>query len=159
MLLFLVCILVLDSTLSESLPVSSPDALLGCDRPFRFDWCAIAEAIDSPLLVTSTDSELMVAREEEVSLEGGRAWSLLQGPGESPDIKGDGNGVTSPMAVIMGLGTRELDAEPNPRPKAADLKLGVRETSFKLGTEDLCDSDRAPGLDESRDAKAWYVGC
>lgn len=53
------------------------------------------------------------------------------------------------MAVIIGLGTRELAAEPKPRPKAADLTLGVRERSFKLGAEDLCDSDRMAGLDES----------
>lgn len=109
------------------------------------------------MLVTSTDSELMVGR-EEASLEGGRAWSLFQGPGESPDISGDGSGVTSPMAVIIGLGTRELAAEPKPRPKAADLTLGVRDRSFKLGAEDLCDSDKVAGLDESRDAAALYVG-
>lgn len=72
MLLFLVCILGLEVSFSELLPLSSPVVLLGFERPCRFDWWAIAEAIDSPLLVTSTDSELMVGR-EEASLEGGRA--------------------------------------------------------------------------------------
>lgn len=62
------------------------------------------------------------------------------------------------MAVIIGLGTRELAAEPKPRPKAADLTLGVRERSFKLLAEDLCDSDKVAGLDESRDAAALCVG-
>lgn len=62
------------------------------------------------------------------------------------------------MAVMIGLGTRELAAEPNPRPKAADLTLGVRDKSFRLGAEDLCDNDSAPGRVESRDVEALQFG-
>lgn len=74
------------------------------------------------------------------SLEGGRPWRRFHGPGESPDSKGDGSGVTSPIAVIMGLGTLELAVEPKPKAKA-DFKLGVRETvGFRFGADDLRES-------------------
>lgn len=58
------------------------------------------------------------------------------------------------MAVMIGLGTRELAAEPKPRPRAADLMLGVRETGFRLGAEDLRDKDRKAVLCESRKPSA-----
>lgn len=84
----------------------------------------MAAAIDSPLEETRTDSTPGVAA--GVSREGGRA-NLLQGPGESPDRRGDGSGVTSPIADMIGLGYVELAAEavPKPGPKLF-LKLGVR---------------------------------
>lgn len=50
----------------------------------------------------------------------------------------------------MGLGTLELVAEPKLRAKAADFRLGVRETvGFRLGADDLRESDKNTGL-ESR---------
>lgn len=59
------------------------------------------------------------------------------------ESKGDGSGVTSPIAVMTGLGTLELLAEPKPWAKAADLMLGVRDTGFRLGADDLRDKERA----------------
>lgn len=38
------------------------------------------------------------------SLDGVGWMNRFQGPGESPDNRGDGSGVTSPIADITGLG-------------------------------------------------------
>ena len=74
----------------------------------------------------------------------------LQGPGESPESNGEGSGVRSPIAVMTGLETLELAAEPKPRPKAADLKLGVRDTGLSPGGDDLRDKGKiAVGFDLS----------
>lgn len=75
----------------------------------RFVWLRIAEATDSPLDVTSTELAvpgMLYSREERL------AASFFQGPGESCDIKGDGNGVTSVRALSMGLEKAELGADP-----------------------------------------------
>lgn len=94
---------------------------------------------------------MIVGSEGTVSREGGRAFIRRHGPGESPDSNGDGNGVTSPMAVMIGLGTRELAAEPRLRAKAADFRLGVREIlCFRFGPEDLRESVGAAALGEPR---------
>jgi len=58
-----------------------------------------------------------------------RLPNFLHGPGESFESKGEGRGVTSPMAEITGLGTVELaaDAEPKGFPKFGVFRLGVLE--------------------------------
>lgn len=70
-----------------------------------------------------------------------RCRSCLHGPGECVDRRGEGRGVTSPIADIIGLGTVELAAEAEP--KAPDrlpvaLKLGVLETGRRDEVDDLC---------------------
>lgn len=134
MLLFRVCIFVLS------------------EASFCFGWFAKAEASHSPLLVTKTDSAIFVGSGCGVSLEGGRPCSRFQGPGESPDSNGDGSGVKSPIAVMIGLGTLELLAEPKLWARAADLKLGVRDTGFRLGADDLRDKERGVCF-------AWSEAC
>jgi len=76
---------------------------------------------------------------EAPSLDGGRA-SFFHGPGESPDSNGEGSGVTSPMAVMVGLGTVELAADAVPRAVAREpvFKLGVRDTGLSDDAEVLC---------------------
>lgn len=153
MLLFRVCIFVLsEASFSELLLDSSPDALLAFEYALRFGWFAKAEASHSPLLVTKTDSAIFVGSGCGVSLEGGRPCSRFQGPGESPDSNGDGSGVKSPIAVMIGLGTLELLAEPKLWARAADLKLGVRDTGFRLGADDLRDKERGVCF-------AWSEAC
>lgn len=46
------------------------------------------------------------------SIEAGLDVSFLHGPGESPDMRGDGRGVTSEIAFSMGDDTTEFGAEP-----------------------------------------------
>lgn len=142
-LLLRVCILALvEASFSELLLDSSPEGFSVPERAFRLDWCAMAAAIDSPFLETSTDSGIVVGVGWTSSLEGGRPLRRFQGPGESPESSGEGSGVRSPMAVMTGLETLELVAEPKPRPKAADLKLGVRDTGFSPGGDDLRDKGK-----------------
>lgn len=71
-----------------------------------------------------------------ISLDGGLAPSLLQGPGESPNNNGEGNGVRSPIAAMMGLGTAELQAEPILLTNAR-LTDGVLDTGRRLADEDF----------------------
>jgi hypothetical protein len=86
----------------------------------------MALVIDSPVLVTSTPFEPVA-----MGLGGVGEVGLLiffQGPGESLDNSGEGKGVTSPIAVIIGLGIAEF--APNGVASAlatASLTLGVRE--------------------------------
>ena len=69
---------------------------------------AIAAEIDSPFAVTSAESaELGIERSRRVGLE----TSVRHGPGESPDIRGDGKGVTSGIALSIGEDMAELVAE------------------------------------------------
>lgn len=95
----------------------------------------MAVAMDSPVLVTRTLSG---------DIEKGRLASrdeglmCFHGPGESPASNGDGRGVTSPMAAIMGLATVELAAEAGPKTKAAALRLGVRDIGRREEAEVLC---------------------
>jgi hypothetical protein len=91
-----------------------------------------AESIDSPVLVTRTEPSPTLLRrccggDEEL------AFSLFQGPGESPDMSGLGSGVISPIAEMIGLGTKLLVplAEPRLLVRAA-LRLGVLERGCKL---------------------------
>lgn len=63
------------------------------------------------------------------------------------------------MAVIIGLGTRELAAEPRPRLKAADLMLGVRDMGLRFGADVLRPSDKGVGLRESRRPSESGAGC
>lgn len=83
------------------------------------------------------------------SLTAGECWcpsrerrrSCLHGPGECVDRRGEGRGVTSPIADITGLGTVELAAEaelkaPDKLPVA--LKLGVLEIGQRDEVDDLC---------------------
>ena len=81
---------------------------------------------------------MFAAKAAIASLDDGRS-SLRQGPGESPDSSGDGSGVTSPIAVMMGLGTVELvpEAPPNALEKAA-LTLGVLEMGCSDDADVLC---------------------
>jgi hypothetical protein len=51
------------------------------------------------------------------SLDVGRDTNFLQGPGESPDIRGEGSGVTSAIALSMGEDKAEFGAEPNCEPE------------------------------------------
>jgi hypothetical protein len=64
----------------------------------------------------------------------------FHGPGESLANKGEGRGVTSPMAEITGLRTVELAAEPEPKTPwmLPVLRLGVLEIGSRDWTEDLC---------------------
>ena len=49
------------------------------------------------------------------------------------DIRGDGRGVTSPIAEMTGLGYVELAAEGEPKmPVRLVLRLGVLEMGFRL---------------------------
>ena len=68
-----------------------------------------------------------------LSLDGGLAPSLLQGPGECWESNGEGSGVTSPKADIRGLFTSELVPEALPRLlERGRLKLGVLDTGARL---------------------------
>lgn len=75
--------------------------------------------------MTSAESaELGTERSRRV----GRDTSFLHGPGESPDMRGDGKGVTSGIALSIGEDKAELVAEPL-LPVLLDrmfLMLGVR---------------------------------
>ena len=88
----------------------------------------MAEDIDSPVAVTSAES---VVAGKTSSIEAGLDTNFLHGPGESPDMRGDGRGVISEMACNMGDDTTEFGAEarfellPKLLPKIF-LTLGVR---------------------------------
>jgi hypothetical protein len=69
----------------------------------------MAEEIDSPFAVTRADSEVIGIMR---SREAGRDTSFFHGPGESPDISGEGSGVTSAIAFNIGEDNAELGAEP-----------------------------------------------
>jgi len=74
---------------------------------------SIAEVIDSPLAVTRAESAtpgIIYSRDV------GRETNFLQGPGESPDIRGEGSGVTSAIALSIGEDKAEFGAEPNCEP-------------------------------------------
>jgi hypothetical protein len=65
--------------------------------------------MDSPFAVTRAESEdIGIMRSREV----GRDMSFFHGPGESPDISGEGSGVTSAIAFNIGEDKAELGAEP-----------------------------------------------
>jgi hypothetical protein len=87
----------------------------------------IAASIDSPVLVTNTESSpILPIFSNDVELIEDAAISFFQGPGESPESSGLGNGVISPSAAMMGLGTLLLLALPVPMLLArAALRLGV----------------------------------
>jgi hypothetical protein len=98
----------------------------------------MAAVIDSPVLAISTLPGDMFAKAAIDSLDDGLP-SFFQGPGESPDISGDGRGVMSPIAVIIGLGTVELAADPDPSALAkAALTLGVRDIGRSDEADVLC---------------------
>jgi hypothetical protein len=89
----------------------------------------MADATDSPFAVTRAESAFVgTMRSREV----GRDTSLFHGPGESLDIKGEGKGVTSAIALSIGEDMAEPGREPAvellPMLLAAKtfLMLGVR---------------------------------
>lgn len=89
-----------------------PDSLAFVMSPWYarlFDWFAIADDIDSPFAVTSAESAVMG---NITSRDVGRETSFFQGPGESPDISGEGKGVTSAIALSIGDDRAEFGAEP-----------------------------------------------
>lgn len=69
----------------------------------------MAEDMDSPFAVTSAESAVIGIM---TSREVGRDVSFFHGPGESPDISGEGNGVTSAIAFNIGEDKAELGADP-----------------------------------------------
>jgi hypothetical protein len=109
---------------------------------FLLDWFASAAEMDSPVVVTRTESLGIVgsplagpSRDGSLPLN-----SFFHGPGESLVRSGDGRGVTSPMADIMGLATLELAADDEPKnpARALVLKLGVLDTGLRLEAEVWC---------------------
>jgi hypothetical protein len=86
----------------------------------------MAEDMDSPFAVTRAESAVTGIMS---SREVGREVSLFQGPGESPDISGEGSGVTSAIAFNIGEDRAELGAEP----KFELLPTLVAKTFFILG--------------------------
>jgi hypothetical protein len=103
----------------------------------------MAEEMDSPFAVTRAESEVMGIMR---SREDGRETSFLQGPGESPDISGEGNGVTSAIAFNIGEDKAELGAEPKFEllptllanmffilgVRAKDILVGILDNSLEL---------------------------
>lgn len=70
------------------------------------------------------------------SRETGRDPSFLHGPGESPDSRGEGRGVTSAIALSIGDDKAEFGADPSPLPALEAkmfLTLGVRAKGMFLG--------------------------
>lgn len=65
----------------------------------------------SPFAAMSAESAVTGSM---ISLEAGREPSRFQGPGESPDSRGEGRGVTSAIAFNIGEDRAELGAEPKP---------------------------------------------
>src|SRR4051812_24866070 len=93
----------------------------------------MAEDIDSPLEVTRTESAVVIGTER--SRDVGLETSFFQGPGESPDMRGEGRGVTSAIALSAGEDKAELGALPTLLLNTF-LMLGVRATpSFDGGRE------------------------
>jgi hypothetical protein len=86
----------------------------------------MAADMDSPFAVTSAESAVMgIMRSRDV----GRDTSFFQGPGESPDIRGDGKGVTSAIAFSIG----EDRAEPGRDPAFELLPMLLAKTFLMLG--------------------------
>lgn len=65
--------------------------------------------MDSPFDVTNTESACVIGTIS--SRDVGRATNFFHGPGESPDISGDGRGVTSGIAFSIGEDNAEFGAE------------------------------------------------
>ena len=89
--------------------------------------------MDSPLAVTRAESAVTIT-----SWDVGLLVNFFHGPGESPDMSGDGSGVTSDRAFSIGEETTELGAEPRfellPTLLAKMfLILGVRAMPIVLG--------------------------
>jgi len=87
----------------------------------------MAAEMDSPLAVTSAESAVICIGP---SRDPGRTISFFHGPGESPDIMGDGRGVTSTSALSIGddkveFGVEDMLEVPSIAAMAR-LKLGVR---------------------------------
>jgi hypothetical protein len=74
----------------------------------RFDWFATADDIDSPFVVTRAESAVIGSMS---SCEVGREPSFLHGPGESPNMRGEGRGVTSAIAFNIGDDKAEFGAD------------------------------------------------
>lgn len=93
--------------------------------------------MDSPELVIKTEPSPTLRSLSRVC--GGDVDPDLRsfhGPGESPDISGLGRGVISPIAEMMGLGTRLLVPLVVPKLCAnAALRLGVLDTARRLLVE------------------------
>jgi len=108
---------------------------------------------------------LAVKRESELGIlfrDGGLLPSFRQGPGECWDRSGDGNGVTSPNAAIIGLATLELAPEALPRLLERGLLiLGVLDTGARLELEVLCCKDlpteRRRRLSPEPDRVGWGI--
>lgn len=98
----------------------------------------MAEDMDSPVAVTRAESCVAGIAS---SIGAGLDTSFLHGPGESPDISGDGRGVTSDIAFSMGDDTTEFGAELRlvvlpklPKlPARTFFTLGVRGIAMVLG--------------------------
>jgi hypothetical protein len=86
----------------------------------------MAEEIDSPFAVTRAESAVMGSIS---SRDWGLETSFFQGPGESPDMRGDGRGVTSAIALNIGDERAELGADP----KLELLPILVAKIFFTLG--------------------------
>jgi hypothetical protein len=82
--------------------------------------------MDSPFAVTSAESAVIGILS---SLELGREVSRFQGPGESPDMRGEGRGVTSAIALNIGDESAEFGADP----RLELLPKLVAKTFFILG--------------------------
>lgn len=85
----------------------------------------MAADIDSPLAVTSAESAVMGIM---LSRDVVRVTSVFHGPGESPDMRGDGSGVTSAIAFSIG----EDIAEPGRDPALELLPTLLARTFFML---------------------------
>lgn len=86
----------------------------------------MADDMDSPFAVTSAESAVMGSMR---SRDVGRDTRLFQGPGESPDIRGDGKGVTSGIAFSIG----EDMTEPGRDPAFELLPILLPNTFLMLG--------------------------
>jgi hypothetical protein len=90
--------------------------------------------IDSPVLVTSTLFEPVAMGIDRVGDVGLRIF--FQGPGESLESSGEGNGVTSPIAVIIGLGIADPDGVVSAL-ATASLTLDVRDRGRSEAVDDV----------------------
>lgn len=95
--------------------------------------------ICSSVLLTRSLCEELDREGVSASLDGFLP-NFFHGPGESPASRGDGRGVTSPIAVMIGLGTVELAAERglNGLPKPAAFRLGVLDMGWSEEDDVLC---------------------
>ncbi len=86
----------------------------------------MAEDMDSPFAVTRAESAAIgIITSREVGLE----TNFFHGPGESPDKRGEGRGVTSAIAFSIGEDKAELGADP----KFELLPMLPAKTFFILG--------------------------